>query len=60
MSVYELRWKKINWDNYYAKNVSYIEDWGILYATTEEKARENCPIDETQGQIIIRRIDVID
>lgn len=58
MTIYRLIWKKINWGAYHTLGYNYIEKNGEIFATTEEKARELCPITPKQGEITIEKIFV--
>lgn len=58
ITAYRLHWQKINWSAYYCEGYNYIEDCGTIYATTEERAKSLCPIEESQGFITISEINV--
>jgi hypothetical protein len=59
MKIYKLIWTKIDWSAYHGLGYNYVEDEGVIYATTKEKAKAACPITEKEGKIGIIEIDVI-
>ena len=60
MKIYKLIWTKIDWSAYYGLGYNYVDDNGVIYATTEEKAKTACPITAEEGKIEITEIDVIE
>lgn len=60
MKIYKLIWTEINWSTYYGLGYNYVKDNGVIYATTEEKAKTACPITAQEGEIEITEIDVIE
>jgi hypothetical protein len=60
MKIYKLVWTKIDWSAYYGLGYNYVEDNGVIYATTKEKVKAACPITEQEGKIEVTEIKVIE
>lgn len=60
MKIIRLTWEKINWSAYNTLGYNYIENSGVIYATTKEKAKALCPIVADEGKIYIKEIEVIE
>lgn len=60
MILYKLHWERIDWNACHGLGYNYVQESGVLYATTEEKALLNCPINSKEGNIEITKILVIE
>ena len=60
MKIYRLSWEEYDWNAYYGAGYNFIKAYGIVYATTKDKAIANCPITDREGKIEITGIEVLE
>lgn len=60
MKIYRLKWEKYDWNAYHVLGFNFVQDFGVIYATTEDKAISSCPITAQEGNIEIVEIEVLE